>query len=95
MNLRKDHSHASNRTTVNEICEALCGDGDYIDAPARELAGGGVESDHRYPFPFPLPCLLEFYKQPLVTSGVLDTYHNKTFSDGCLGSNNDEGRSEV
>ena len=41
MNLRKDHSHASNNTTVNSGREVLLGDGDAcIDAPLQKLKGG-------------------------------------------------------
>lgn len=41
MNLRKDHSHASNNTTVNSGREVLLGDGDAsIDTPLQKLKGG-------------------------------------------------------
>ena len=99
MNLRKDHSHASKRTTVHFSCEDSDRDGGArTDAPVWELAGSGVGLD-RPPALFPLPSFsLNFSASATVTSSLVDLPLLKlftTFSDGCLGSNNDEGRSEV
>jgi hypothetical protein len=42
-------------------------------------------------FPFELSCFFYLY----LLERLVCFYSFTTFSDGCLGSNNDEGRSEV
>ena len=41
MNLRKDHSHASNSITVNNSSEFVGGGRDRIETLMQELVGGG------------------------------------------------------
>ena len=41
MNLRKDHSHASNSITVNNPCEFVGEGGDRIEPLMQKLVGGG------------------------------------------------------
>ena len=69
MNLRKDHSHASKRTTVHFSCEGPGEDGDvYIDALAWKLEGSRVELDC-LPAPLLLPSFsLNFCASATVTS---------------------------
>ena len=42
-----------------------------------------------------LPCLFDTPYLPVCSEWASTLYLLTTFSDGCLGSNNDEGRSEV
>ena len=105
MNLRKDHSHAIStfESPCTEPCEALARDGgvlSYSDAPGGKLVGGREggtvfrsSSCRRALSLEPLFVFLLY----LLSGVALPTMSIRltTFSDGCLGSNNDEGRSEV
>ena len=78
------------------FCEGLCGDG-QVRALRQMLVGGGaiwiifmvisLRSHCRIP-------VLQFLAVSL-SSLALPTVTFTTFSDGCLGSISDEGRSEV
>ena len=97
MNLRKDHSHASKRTTVNHWREVLHGDGDCINSLMQKLEGGRAGWVLVTSFLFSSSCTLHADLFIFMNSGVLarSFFFLTTFSDGCLGLNNDEGRSEV
>ena len=97
MNLRKDHSHVSKRTTVNYWCEVLRADGDCINTCAQKLEGdrGGMGACRLLSAPVAIYLALLWAFAFLSIVKVFVTFLFTTFSDGCLGSNNDEGRSEV
>ena len=96
MNLRKDHSHAFKRITVNYWREVLHGDGDCINSLMQKLEGGRAGWVLVTYFLFASSCILHADPLYFIYSGeVVSSFFFTTFSDGCLGSNNDEGRSEV
>ena len=68
--------------------------GMYIRVPHAGARGWWVVRDESHTRSFPLPLHTQVrLMQPSVT-GICHVQLT-TFSDGCLGSNNDEGRSEV
>ena len=96
MNLRKDHSHASNNSTVNHWREVLLGGWSLLQNPRQELEGGKAGWVLVTSFLFLSSCTLDSILYSVISSGVVvHSPELTTFSDGCLGSNNDEGRSEV
>ena len=71
MNLRKDHSHASKRTIVNNWREVLHGDGDCINSPMQKLEGGRAGWVLVTSFLFASSCTLHVDILHLMYSGVL------------------------
>ena len=86
MNLRKDHSHmfqqyiTVNCSVVNRV--------EAVWSFMLLITGGGVNVS------FPLLLCLQGALVPFTEFCSLQLLFT-IFSDGCLGSNNDEGRSEV
>ena len=81
---------------MNSWREVLLGDGDCINAPLQKLKGGraGWVLVTSFQFLSSSTFLLLLAFAALLLEMVVH-FLLITFSDRCLGSNNDEGRSEV
>ena len=90
MNLRKDHSHASTSSNLNYDCELLDGLSCGSSRVAMRALQCGLAASFALPFFCDENVAVAHYVCLPLTLAV-----NTTFSDGCLGSDNDEGRSEV
>lgn len=96
MNLRKDHSHEQSNFTVNLSCERLGGMPlAYAIVPMQNSRVAKQVWSLVFLLVPAAACL--YHNECLVACYVCVRHICKftTFSDGCLGSSNDEGRSEV
>ena len=66
----------------------------YIRVLHAGARGWWVGRDEEHTRPVPLPLQSQVGLMQLPATGICHVQLT-TFSDGCLGSNNDEGRSEV
>ena len=92
MNLRKDHSHMFENISMWITMRILFGDIPSYLLP--DIHGWWFGRGEEYTCLLPLPHQTEIHNTcPTSFAIVIEIF--KIFSDGCLGSNDDEGRSEV
>lgn len=97
MNLRKDHSHEISNFTVNNFCERL---GEMPSAFAVVLMWNSRVAKQLRTEVLLAPAAVGCTPISAILGNAcleycIDIFSITTFSDGCLGSSNDEGRSEV
>ena len=101
MNLRKDHSHIIQSHSCELVGEGLCDRRAFAGAAFVQMLKGGGASFGTSSDSFSLPVLAakhicsSFLFSSVSMALLSHVYSFTTFSDGCLGSINDEGRSEV
>ncbi len=96
MNLRKDHSHEQSNFTVNLLCERL--GGMPVAYAVVPMQNSRVAKQVRYFVFLLVPAAACLHFNICLAACYFDVGRQSmftTFSDGCLGSSNDEGRSEV
>ena len=96
MNLRKDHSHEHSNFTVNFPCERL--GGMPVAYAAVPMQNSRVAKQVWSLVVLLVPAAVCLYHNVCLAACYFCLGHFcmfTTFSDGCLGSSNDEGRSEV